>query len=406
MFLDVHGFRAIIKSSPTLRSVSIHNCELLHFGATKELIEVVRCENEDRNAHQIQELEFDFYPRYYQGPLRGSLGCYGVVWSDEGFLDTTRAVVAALLTVIPLARSAGIDLLRPGKSFRLWLDKLPFKHRTLPYILDAILRIDDFLHGSSRAMAPTTRDTLLMTLWADIIIMMNGVSMSEATLVKIQTPKDLSSNWLLTCCVCLAPLPSIFFRSDIAARDSDTRICHGCQLFAYLNGEGHNYNSLHMKRHAASTLWDHGKIETVQQLFDPNGELYENGEPRFVVEARLASDAIARRRAYGIPRELVQAQEEFDELKKQDRTRAFGSNEITKLLDQAETRIQAIKAELGVAQIAPGTEAQPRAPAATSWQDNIRWYMSTVDEERGRLKVVGPYAGVVTKASAVKSAFW
>lgn len=245
-----------------------------------------------------------------------------------------------------------------------------------------------------------------MTLWADIIIAMNGISMSETTLIKIFSPKDLSNNWLLTCSVCLASLPSVFFRSDIAAREADTRICHGCQLLAYLNGEGHDCNSLHMKRHAASTLWNHGKIETVQQLFDETGDLYENGEPRFIVEARLASDIIARRRAYGIPREFVQAREDFDALQKQDHTRDFGSNEITRRLDQAETRIQALRAELGVGQIAPGTEAQPRPPAASSWQDNIRWYMSTVDEERGRLKIVGPYAGVVTKASAVKSTFW
>ncbi|KXJ91414.1 hypothetical protein Micbo1qcDRAFT_175624 [Microdochium bolleyi] len=407
MFLDLHGVRAIVRSSPALATLAIHNCELLHFGAVKGLVQLIKDENDCRQREKKTSLVLDFYPRYYQGPRTGSQGCYGVVWSDEGFVDTIRAVTAVLITLIPLARQAGVDLLRPGKAFRLWLDKLPFRHRTLPHILDAILRLIDLDATQIEKTSSTERDVLLMTAWVDIIIALNGQSMSENALEKIMSPREVGRSWLLNCSCCEGLFPSIIFKADIVDRDDHTRICHGCQLLAYLNGTAHNYNSLNMKVQAAAYLWNDGEIDDICKLYNPQPEdTAENGEPSRIVEARLAACDIAQRRAVGIPQELAQAETALEALNSQEVNRSFGSNADTDKRDQVETWCQSLRAELGTGQISPGTAAQPRPPAAASWQENIRWYMATADEEAGRLQISGPYAGVVTKASARKQIFW
>ncbi len=266
-YLNIMAVKAIIRSLPNLKTIGIHNCDLMAFGQTGPLVEAIRGVNIDRAAMGKEtRLAVDFYPRYFQGPIYDSAGCFGVMPMDEGGVVIPMAVVATLLHVIPMAVEAGIDLLSPGKAFRRWLDKIPFHLDTLPHILEGILNLCDFRNEVHCPMdglpAPARRD-MELTLWADIIVATKGAPMRQSELFNVlMIDGELK---LKHCRDCEEDLPAYFFKGVMMGRPSRYSICHGCELAQYAEVTD-QYDMRQRKNEIARQLWGLGKITDVRML--------------------------------------------------------------------------------------------------------------------------------------------
>lgn len=346
--------------------------------ATAPLIEAVR----DTNA------DLDFYPRYFQGPVLNSLGCYGVMHQDEGLFEIPRAVGATLLHVVRLAIDAGIDLISPGKAFRRWLDKIPFHLDTLPHILEGIVNLHKFRRGAfGVTFPPAVAREMEMTLWFDIIIAINGAPMREQVLKKMVKIGDRLV--VMSCCECGERLPAFFFLSDVVARRDEFRICHGCQLLQYLDAMF--WDMARHKRDIANTLWDYGRIQDLSVLLDGLSPVGPTVYPH-----RLR---VARRQAKKLDERIKT--NERDHLRLEDeiaalRAQVAGMPPFDELMDIEEDirckrkQLTTIKTRLGIAQWR-GDNGEFIKGRSSSWQQQIAMYRATVDMETGKLQNNGPY---------------
>lgn len=417
-YLNIFAVRAIVRSLPNLKTIGIHNCELMTFGNTSTLIEVVRYVNRDRAAHGITtRLNLDFYPRYFQGPITGSLGCFGAVPHDEGTLEIHKSVIATLLHVIPMATAAGIDLLKPGKAFRRWLDKLPLHLDTLPCILEAIMNLISYrngAYGDVSSFDAQTKCNMEMTLWVDIIVATNGAPMREEVL-KPTMISELKENEVIlySCRDCGEELPRWFFREDYADRRDEYRVCRGCQLVWFLNQ--HAYNMHRRKRDIANMLWESGLILDVPTLMGGPIQLNNNGTLAAAMHNLPAPGAPAinhrlrqaRRWARTFNRAYFQDQRQVGYLENRVRLLRIqrdsfvgGSPEMWQNdadLELAKQQLTMLRIRVGRGQFAP----DPQRELALSWQKLIDSFRSVVAMGTGQLVNKGPRPTLNTAAFGV-----
>ena len=371
--------KAIIKALPRLKTIGIHNCELMTLSAASPLIEAVRDTNVD----------LDFYPRYFQGPVLNSLGCYGVIHQNEGIFDIPRAVGATLLHVVPLAIDAGIDLVSPGKAFRRWLDKIPFHLDTLPHILEGIINLHKYRHGDfGETFQPRVTREMELTLWFDIIIAINGAPMREKDLKRLTKIGDRLV--LMSCCECGEKLPAFFFLGDMSARPDEFRICYGCQLLQYLDSMF--WDMTRHKRDITNELWDYGRIQDLSVLLDglsPVGPtIYP---PRLRAAKRRAKKLDDRVRTN--ERLILRLEDEIEALKA--RVAEMPSFEVLMDLEEAikenRRQLSTVKTRLGKAQWCSENGEHIGGHQSVSWQQQIALYRADIDLEKGRLQNNGPY---------------
>ncbi|KAK7757934.1 hypothetical protein SLS62_000312 [Diatrype stigma] len=408
-FTNISAVKAIIRSLPNLKTLGVHNCDLMTFGDTSMLLKAVR----DANLYRFKKdnktrLDVDFYPRYFQGPILGSLGCFGVIPHDEGKLDIPRAVVAGLLHLIPLAVSANIDILTPGKAFRRFLDKLPFPIDTLPYILDAILNLVDYRkgrHGDLATLMPEQKHDMEMTLWIDIIVATNGGPIREKVLkAALVSRLDDKRIILYRCKDCEEDIPKWFYTDTCADRRHEFRVCHGCQMVAYL--AQHHYNMHVRKREIADRLWDYGQIADVRTLMGApliaNNDqtlaatmhnLVAPGSRQLNHRLRLAKAWVRhlQNHYYQDQARIVELEKRIADMKALAGTLTGNDPELW----DAEDEIKAAKKELVLVRIRVGRgQWDPRAGSglAVSWQRLIDEYRGKIAVATGQLVNSGPYS--------------
>lgn len=261
-FLNVESVDHMLDCMASLRRLSILQCPLINFGHTRKLVDMTARINQARVPGK--ELDLDFYPKAYLGPVHGRHGSYHVMFQDDGFLDTTIAVVACLTTLIPYARKHGVELAMPGRAFRLWLDGFPFKYGTLEKILESIdsleyhtpeeeQRIIDqaYEEGNIRDEAHeiALRRRMQDALHYDLYIATKGEPQNKEAMECLEYNR---------CIQCGKGLLAPYFRScSVHAHD---RICHGCDLVGVLScslpklPSEHN-NFLDRRNQLAMTLW-------------------------------------------------------------------------------------------------------------------------------------------------------
>ncbi|KAI1759556.1 hypothetical protein GGR53DRAFT_527149 [Hypoxylon sp. FL1150] len=244
-YLDVAVLRRCLRHLPNLEVLGIHNCELLHFGTTIDVLKQVITHN---NEPGVKHLRSDFSPYYYTGPDRRSkwyTGEYGVIPSDQGTVETPRAMAAILSTAIPLALDNGIDWFTPGTGMRQFLERIPFELGTVRYILEAIYNIYNFEKGVTKPkydlgkesqlpsyLREALHDAMRQTLYSDLVLAVHGKSMASRALCNTMS---LGTHfYLMKCVYCKTHLPSFFFTKESARRHVDQIECCGCQLHTQL----------------------------------------------------------------------------------------------------------------------------------------------------------------------------
>ncbi|KAI0384173.1 hypothetical protein F5Y04DRAFT_293517 [Hypomontagnella monticulosa] len=270
---DVPLLEKCLEHLPNLEVLGIHNCELLHFGCT---IPLLRAIIEHNNKDENKIVRADFSPRYYFGMdvnSDGRTGEYGVIPSDQGTIDTRRAIVAVLRTAVPLALDNNIDWFTPGTGMRQFLERIPFKLGTLRYILEALYRIHDYESGvhyrlSNKTIPPQevndyfSSDTLRRTIYNDLVLAVEGTAMERDMLFPLTTIRDQFH--LVQCAYCAAKLPAYFYTEESANRQASQVQCAGCQLCIQLELQVDNF--FEEKKGVMSHLFNHGRIKTIDEF--------------------------------------------------------------------------------------------------------------------------------------------
>lgn len=251
-FLDVAFLRRCLRHLPNLEVLGVHSCELLHFGTTIDVMKQVIAHNSEPGFQRVRS---DFSPYYYKGPQRQGKyykGEFGVIPSDQGTIETRRAIAAVLSTAIPLALDNGIDWFTPGTGMRQFLERIPFELGTLRYILEAIYNIYYFNKGiTGPKYHPDKKKDLPhhlfeklyeaceRTLYGDLVLAVHGKSMAQKTLR--HTMSFGPRFHLVKCAYCKIHLPSFFFTTQSVARHISQVECSGCQLIRQLELQVDNF---------------------------------------------------------------------------------------------------------------------------------------------------------------------
>ncbi|OTB05600.1 hypothetical protein M426DRAFT_319592 [Hypoxylon sp. CI-4A] len=240
--LNVEVLKLILPRLPHLETLGIHNCELLHFGKTVDVINAIIERNDMPGMSHVKS---DFSPKYYDAPQRaseGRRGCYGVVPSDQGTIDTRRAVAAVLGEVVPLAFDNGLDWFTPGAGFRNFLDRLPFALGTTRWILEAYHNIRHYeIHYQFEARSfPGLRAAMERVLYRDLVISVHGRAMEEREVERMMTGSGGVFH-LTECAFCHVRFPSYFFTTESMNRRPHQRQCCGCQLKMLLDNHVDNF---------------------------------------------------------------------------------------------------------------------------------------------------------------------
>ncbi|KAI1205407.1 uncharacterized protein F4807DRAFT_471086 [Annulohypoxylon truncatum] len=272
--LNIKILGMILKCLPNLEVLGVHNCELLHFGATIPLLETVVSHNSESGKGPIR---VDFSPFYYTG-IRcedgGKKGEYGVIPSDLGTIETRRAVVAVLRTAISIAIENGIDWFSPGTGMRLFLDRLPWAIGSIRYILESLYNLHYLDAGFYGPPADNSSwmNAIKRTLWNDLVLAIHGRAMGRRELDCIMT--DGMGNLNLTKCVgCEVDFPLYFYTKESIENDPSLTKCHGCELQLQLYT--HVDNFYQEKRDVAEALVLGGQVDLHTLL---NGKQIATGE--------------------------------------------------------------------------------------------------------------------------------
>ncbi|KAI1501189.1 hypothetical protein F5X99DRAFT_428603 [Biscogniauxia marginata] len=445
-WLDMKALRAIVFAIPKLEAISVHQCFLLHFGHTEEFINLLNEVNETREP-DMPKLRGDFTPMYYRGAKdpRYRTGEYGVIPNDEGHIDTRRAVVARLCRISRMCDDSGIDFLTPGKAFRAYLDRLPFKFGTLPTILMAIATLWDIENGRHhKAVADINYPTMLKevveleravissrvlremyaTTWRDLIIAVNGASMDLCDLDKLMFLRGELT--LERCAFCGICLPAYFFKEEMIARQPGQVMCHGCQMVAYLNQQSNNFYQA--RRLIANQIFTihHGRTDlTLKQLvkieqkirkvnqfaraLEKRGEGEHKKEDKafkikYIEKKHKYGDKLTKRR-YAM-REARRLDKEFPALLEleirdyEENIRGLRADLRNGIPDNSTTprisdQIRCLKymASKALAQAGHGQLVVPEKVdrTAASWEDELDWYRGCWAQESGQFKNRGPY---------------
>ncbi|KAI1809884.1 hypothetical protein GGS20DRAFT_590136 [Poronia punctata] len=293
-WMTVSALKGIIPAMPKLRNLGVHNCFLMNFGVTQELLQAVNTHNEARQAQNRPHIALDFTPFYYRGPgwqhgdhVTGHthFGEFGLVPEEWDWLDTPRALGAQLLAIDGLCYKGKQDLLTPGTGFRSFLDRLPLRPYQLPNMLDAIARIRDLneeKHGRTGSFSrpvvcktgmdkvqgfkkPVINPKLLramqITVYSSFMVICNGRPMKEKEVLNLLT---LAGHFKLEKCHrCLVSMPAYFFTQAQQRRDPRYVLCHGCELGHALLY--HIYRLNDERRETAESIFGVGSQERTLQ---------------------------------------------------------------------------------------------------------------------------------------------
>ncbi|KAI1804693.1 hypothetical protein F4811DRAFT_552561 [Daldinia bambusicola] len=249
---DIPVLKKCLERLPNLETLGVYNCELLHFGETIPLLEAVI---EHNNKPGNKFVRPDFSPVYYPGlpvGVEGRTGEYGVIPSDQGLIDTRRAIVAVLRKVVFLALSNDIDWFTPGTAMRQYLERIPFALGSLRYILEACYNIYyheqgfyyPFLEEILKRNIPMDNngprhEEMCRTVYNDLILAVEGRPMERDKLLAMTTSGK--GFQLVHCAFCSTSLPAYFFTQKSADRQADQVECCGCQLTTQLNHQVENF---------------------------------------------------------------------------------------------------------------------------------------------------------------------
>lgn len=303
-FLNVEAIEQMVDCMHNLKRLSVLQCPLVHFGHTRKLVDITARANQARVPDK--QLDLDFYPKAYLGPVHGRCGSYHVLFQDDGIVDTGLAVVACLTTLVPYARKNGVELAMPGRAFRLWLDGFPFKYGTLEKILESIdnlechtpeveqgiidqAREEGNIRNEAHEMA--LRRRLQDALHFDLFIATMGKPQSKLFMDRLEYNR---------CSRCGQGLLAPYFR-QVPARD-DERTCHGCDLLAVLDAQ---YNHCLVNRNElARRIWKRSDINCLADLLiEPTAQGAAAAKTwDSVLKRAKALDDTMRRGAEGVPR--------------------------------------------------------------------------------------------------------
>ncbi|KAI0847067.1 hypothetical protein F5Y00DRAFT_271371 [Daldinia vernicosa] len=274
---DIALLKMCLERLPNLEILGVYNCVLLHFGETVEFLKAIIAHNKKPGNKFVRS---DFSPVYYPGlPVgsEGRTGEYGVIPSDQGLIDTRRAIVAVLRNVVSLALKNGIDWFTPGAAMRQYLERIPFALGTLRYILEACYNIYYHEHG---LYYPFIKDVLKRgitfdnneprhesmrcTVYNDLILATEGKPMQRDRLVALTMSAGFHK--LIICAFCATPLPAYFFTEESINRRSDQVECCGCQLGTQL--EHHVDNFFQERKGVMHFLFDDEQITDIHSFLN------------------------------------------------------------------------------------------------------------------------------------------
>lgn len=276
--LNVSMLKMCLDSLPHLEVLGVYNCELLHFGVTREFLQTIVNHNNQEDKKVVRS---DFSPYYYHGPQClsvGRKGEFGVVASDHGTVETRRAVTAILSTVVPLALDNGIDWFTPGTGMRQFLERIPFALGSLRYILEALYNLWDFEHGvhhqSNDQLWSQGSEAMRRTLYNDLVVAVNGRAMHREQLDNMMSSKG--GLHLTRCSSCDVDLPAFFYTNESMSRVAGQKECSGCQLRFQLDNQ---IDSFHQeKKEAVKILLEHDSTDNI--------DTFINGK-RFVTDKEI-----------------------------------------------------------------------------------------------------------------------
>ncbi|KAK6820588.1 hypothetical protein PG987_014988 [Apiospora arundinis] len=273
-FLNVDTVKAFVQAMPNLQTLGIYSCDLLNISHTKDLLNIVIDANRANTARPL--IEFDYYPRFYRGPVENRVGSYGVFWNDEGGINTAKAVAAGLLSILRVAKQGKIELVTAGKAFLKWLNDFPWEFCTLPSILVSIARIlayedqyESMLGGAYQERPGDLRQLLLDNVAPDTITLQRTLH-NDLYVAVMGTPLPkwhIDQMEFFKCSECGEKLYASFFKANQAIRAPGNRMCHGCDLLALLQNPYHNFSEF--KRIIAAVPWmrRNGKVDNLRALF-------------------------------------------------------------------------------------------------------------------------------------------
>ncbi|KAI3324773.1 hypothetical protein HD806DRAFT_543377 [Xylariaceae sp. AK1471] len=266
-WLNVAALKSMIPVMPRLQAIAVHQCFLMNFGDTQDLLEEINCLNRDRKKLQQPHVAADFTPFYYRGPPykadgTGHIGEYGLHPEELEWVDTTRAATAQLIKIWDLCQNGDQDFFTPGTGFRSFLERLPFRLHALPTILRCIAAIHGFnakyrsgeRYESVPVILNDVEDAMETTLLWDLIVACNGRPMLLGDLKLLVVLRGRANRE--KCCRCRMRMPAYFFQGHMLRRQAQHTVCHGCQLGAVL--KTHAYR-LQKDRRALSNSIFHGK---------------------------------------------------------------------------------------------------------------------------------------------------
>ncbi|RDL33136.1 uncharacterized protein BP5553_08575 [Venustampulla echinocandica] len=123
-FLTTNLLDLLIPKMRNLEHLGVYKCELIHFGDTLTLMDIIKI---DRPLEKKHSVNLDFYPNFHRGPIPGPqyyAGPYGVTW-DNWNGNSLLGIWCMMSSILPIARRQGIDFTSKGTMFRKWLDDGP-----------------------------------------------------------------------------------------------------------------------------------------------------------------------------------------------------------------------------------------------------------------------------------------
>ncbi|KAI0473658.1 hypothetical protein GGR56DRAFT_542598 [Xylariaceae sp. FL0804] len=297
--------QAMLDAMPRLKTLSILRCPLLSLGHTDVVLDKVIDFNRQRANRSQDEapLRIDFEPHYFKGPKQNRVGEYGSIDMDLGTLRTTKGVVAYLMRVWDMCSENNIELFKPGKGFRHFLDRLPFQLGSLPAILEAFANIHDFYNHVHHAyvednylpvrymdgpesppvICSEMYDEMERTVWTDLLVAMKGSAMQneELTSALVFRGKVL----LQLCRGCNIAMPCVFFRADVLREDEQFWRCFGCNLqdYCYDTSAGLRQERSKLVRRALSTSFsddDEREVMSIHELVALDSQYSEKQEAK------------------------------------------------------------------------------------------------------------------------------
>ncbi|KAI0397445.1 hypothetical protein F5Y17DRAFT_455102 [Xylariaceae sp. FL0594] len=264
-WLTVKALEFIIPEMPKLRTIGIHNCFLMNFGNTQELLQAINKLNDKRKESGNPHVTVDFTPFYFKGPgwklkkggrsHQGHVGEYGLVPEENTWIRTDNVLGAQLFAIEDLCHKGGQDFFSVGTGFRSFLDRLPLRPYQLHSILDSIARIRDlnekkhyfqvsklvnrnrsgvqYIPGQDKPdISPEMLHAMQITVYSSFMVACNGTAMKQKEVDDLLTLKGRFQ--LERCAYCNMHLPAFFFLEHQLRLNADYVMCHGCELGDFL----------------------------------------------------------------------------------------------------------------------------------------------------------------------------